>query len=151
MKAHFLVLALSMLAPITVYAGLSDAHKAAEAGDADRQLELGELYEYGSGLSQNQVPALTWYIVAAEHGNQQATQRRDALQKRMSSPQIADAQRQSQILLQATAQRPDVSAAAPATSAQSAVQPQAEAAPAVSGGMAPADPKATPAAPSNAK
>jgi TPR repeat protein len=44
----------------------------AEAGDASAQFDLGEAYEEGNGVSQNDALAATWYRKAARLGNPQA-------------------------------------------------------------------------------
>ena len=79
----------------TAYAGLEETRASAEAGDVERQLELGELYEFGFGMPNNDVPALTWYIVAADNGHPKAAKRRDLIKKRLSREQIAEAERES--------------------------------------------------------
>lgn len=84
---------LGLLRAPSVVAGLDDIRRGAEQGDAQMQLELGELYEYGFGLPQNLVPALTWYILAAEQGNAQAAKRRERLQGRLTRAQVEEAER----------------------------------------------------------
>src|SRR5258705_8816858 len=86
------------LLPGLVWAGAQEVRQAAEAGDAEMQFELGELYEFGFGMAQNHIPALAWYILAAEQGNQKAVKRRDALKSRMTPQQIEEAQNQAQSL-----------------------------------------------------
>ncbi|MFQ5994654.1 MAG: hypothetical protein ACE5K1_06130 [Acidiferrobacterales bacterium] len=72
-----------------------DVLQAAKAGNPEAQLEMGILYEFGFFLEDNQVPALAWYMLAAEQGNQKATQRRDTLMSRMSQAQIDQARTHS--------------------------------------------------------
>jgi TPR repeat protein len=80
-------------------AGPQDVKAAAEAGNAEAQLEMGILYEFGFNMEGNEVPALAWYMLAAKQGNQKAVQRRDILMSRMTQPQIEQAQQQSAQLL----------------------------------------------------
>src|SRR3974390_3434338 len=44
----------------------------AQAGNADAQLSLGEAYENGKVVAQNDAEALRWYKSAAEQGNGEA-------------------------------------------------------------------------------
>ena len=76
-------------------AGPRNVRAAAEAGNAEAQLEMGILYEFGFYMEGNEVPALAWYMLAAKQGNQKAAQRRDILMSRMTQPQIEQAQQQS--------------------------------------------------------
>lgn len=64
---------------------------AAHSGDPAAQLQLGILYEYGFYLEDNKVPALAWYMLAAQHGDPKAAQRRDLLMARMSQADIEQA------------------------------------------------------------
>ena len=43
--------------------------KLADQGFAPAQSFLGEMYEYGEGVSQNYEEALKWYLLAAEQGD----------------------------------------------------------------------------------
>ncbi|MCC3859811.1 tetratricopeptide repeat protein [Pseudemcibacter aquimaris] len=47
--------------------------KAAEAGDADAQYNLGVMYEHGHGVEQDEVQAAEWYIMAADNGHPEAS------------------------------------------------------------------------------
>lgn len=80
--------------------GPEDVRQAAQAGDADAQLEMGILYEFGFNMEGNTVPALAWYMLSAKQGNQKAIQRRDLLMSRMSQTEIEQAQQESTRLLQ---------------------------------------------------
>lgn len=97
------LLALLLMAPAwgQERGGPQDVRAAAEAGNAEAQLEMGILYEYGFNMEGNEVPALAWYLLAAKQGNQKAAQRRDILMSRMTQPQIEQAQQQSAQLLRA--------------------------------------------------
>lgn len=45
--------------------------EAAETGDAQAQVRIGDLYRDGKGAPQNDVEAVKWYRLAAEQGNAQ--------------------------------------------------------------------------------
>ena len=45
-------------------------HDAAQNGNADAQLELGLVYEYGIGILQDEAEAVKWYKKACENGSQ---------------------------------------------------------------------------------
>lgn len=91
--------------------------QSALAGDADSQYMLGELYANGQGVNQDFVEAHMWYNLAAARGRANAAQARDALAKRMTREQIAQAQQR----------------ATQATRPAQATTPSAQAAPAASG------------------
>lgn len=40
-----------------------------EAGDSNMQVIVGNIYDYGQGIPQDDVQALQWYLMAAERGN----------------------------------------------------------------------------------
>lgn len=81
------------------HADLDHIKKAAEAGDAERQLELGILYEYGFNYKgKNQVPALTWYMLAAEQGLAKAAKLRDSLQAKLNPSQVEEARAEAERL-----------------------------------------------------
>ncbi len=92
-------------------AGPEDLRRAAEAGDAEAQLELGVLYEYGFGLPKNEVPALAWYALAAEQGHAKAAARRDTLRARL---QPAEVEQASALMAQWRVAKPQPAADAPA-------------------------------------
>lgn len=66
----------------------SDILSAARAGDAEAQVELGILYEYGFRMKDNKITALAWYMKAAELGNARATTYRDKLMQQLSSADV---------------------------------------------------------------
>ncbi|MDH5631426.1 MAG: hypothetical protein OEZ10_00380 [Gammaproteobacteria bacterium] len=90
--------------------GPDDVLRAAKAGDADAQLEMGILYEYGFFLSENKAPALAWYSLAAEQGNIKAAKLRDKLQTSMSPAEVDQAE-QLKSTLAVAPQAPPESAA----------------------------------------
>ncbi len=81
--------------------GFGDVERQARGGNVEAQLEVGILYEFGFGMKNNLVPALAWYLLAADQGNPQAIERRDFLLKQLGKDQIAEARKLSQTLLAA--------------------------------------------------
>jgi TPR repeat protein len=73
--------------------------EAAQRGDQEAQLEMGILYEYGFFMSGHTIPALAWYMLSAEQGNEKAAKRRDLLMSRMSQGEIDQARSQSSQLV----------------------------------------------------
>ena len=70
---------------------------AADQGDADAQHTLGFMYAYGEGVSQDDVAAHMWFDLAGARSSGDArdaiVELRDAVAARMTSEQIAEAQR----------------------------------------------------------
>ena len=78
---------------------------AADQGNADAQYALGDMYEEGKGVPQNYVRAHMWYNLAAsqyassphyelyERDRESAEKLRDLLARKMTSAQIAEAQK----------------------------------------------------------
>ena len=102
MKPAIILFILGLIAPLAAgaqdLASLEQLRLTAEKGDADAQLEMGILYEFGFNLPKNSVNALAWYLRAAEQGNAFALKRRDAIQSGMSPEQIEAAQNLSREL-----------------------------------------------------
>jgi TPR repeat protein len=67
--------------------------KAAEQGYAKAQYNLGVMYSQGQGVLQDHAKAHMWYNIAAAHGLEQARTNRDTLAEKMTSEQIAEAQK----------------------------------------------------------
>ncbi|MBM9519136.1 sel1 repeat family protein [Desulforhopalus vacuolatus] len=67
--------------------------KAAEKGYSDAQNNLGLMYEFGKGVLQNYIQAYIWYNVCAESGYPVAIKNRDRVTSKMTSEQIAQAQK----------------------------------------------------------
>ncbi len=67
--------------------------KAAAQGYAKAQYNLGLMYENGEGVPQDYAQAHMWFNLAAAQGDEEAKNFRDDLAKRMTSEQIAEAQR----------------------------------------------------------
>ena len=86
--------------------GPEDIRQAARQGNPEAQLEMGILYEYGFFMAENEVPALAWYILAAEQGNERAARLRDKLKRNMTPAEIEQAQRLGPTLVKAGARPP---------------------------------------------
>jgi len=77
--------------------------KAAEQGFAPAQFSLGLMYEQGRGVTQDYVEAHKWFNIAAAYSTEttQASERilarylRDAIAKRMTPAQIAEAEKRA--------------------------------------------------------
>ena len=70
---HWIVglrLAMALAAPVAASAqgGLTELIRMAEQGDAVAQYNLGFSFGYGTGVSQDDARAVTWYRRAAEQG-----------------------------------------------------------------------------------
>ncbi len=119
MKWHFgLILCAVVATPALATddpAGLEQLRQAAEAGKIDAQLELGILYEYGFRKPDHLVPALSWYLRAAESGDADAARRRDALMAKLKPAEVEEAKRLAQ--------------ASPPAAAMPKAEPKAEPAP----------------------
>jgi len=88
------ILAAAFLWSAVAHADLDHIKRSAEAGDAEAQLELGILFEYGFRLKDNEIPALTWYSISANQGNAKAAKLRDALMGKMNPKEIEEAMEQ---------------------------------------------------------
>ncbi len=66
---------------------------AAEQGLADAQSYLGWMYLTGERVPQDYVQAHMWFNLAAARGEEDARRARDRLAKKMTPPQLAEAQR----------------------------------------------------------
>ncbi len=94
-----MLLPLGAAAGVDKTAGLREIREAAQQGDAEAQLELGILYEFGYGMANNQIAALAWYRVAAKQGQQKAAARADLLKKRLPPADVDKADSMSAKLL----------------------------------------------------
>jgi len=73
--------------------------KAAEQGDADAQVGLGNMYGGGEGVPKDYVIAYAWYNLAASQGNNDAQKFTDLLTDGMMTPnQIEEGQKLSREL-----------------------------------------------------
>lgn len=68
-------------------------HKGALQGGEIHQFLLGHNYATGRTLPQNDVQAYAWMALAATEGYETAAEWRDALRKKMSAEQVAEAQK----------------------------------------------------------
>ena len=102
MKPAIVFLILSLATPL--FAGAQDLSSleqmrvTAEKGDAEAQLEMGILYEFGYNMPKNNVTALAWYLRAADQGNALAAKRRDQIQSGMKPDEIEAARKLAQEL-----------------------------------------------------
>ena len=65
----------------------------AEQGYAMAQFNLGAMYANGNGVIQDNVYAHMWFNIAASNGDKNAVTNRDIMAKRMTSSQMAEAQK----------------------------------------------------------
>jgi len=75
----------------SAHADLDDIRRAAEAGDTKAQLELGILFQYGFNYKDNEIPALTWYMISANQGSTKAVKLRDTLKAKMTEKDVQEA------------------------------------------------------------
>lgn len=97
-----LVIAFALAGPLCAQEGDArpqEVLRAAQGGDAEAQLEMGILYEFGFYMPEHNVPALAWYILAAKQGNEKAVKRRDLLMSRMTQSEVEQARRESEALV----------------------------------------------------
>ena len=74
-------------------ASLEQMRRSAEQGNADAQLEMGILYEFGYNMPKNDINALAWYMHAADQGSELAIKRRDLLKSHMTPEEVDAAQK----------------------------------------------------------
>ena len=72
---------------------MRDWRPLAEQGEAAAQYELGCIYEAGESVPQDYVQAHKWYNIVAVQGFTSAADKRDAIDMKMTSSQIAEAER----------------------------------------------------------
>ena len=68
---------------------MRDWRPLAEQGEAAAQYELGCMYEEGESVPQDYVQAHKWYNIVAVQGFTSAADKRDAIDMKMTSSQIA--------------------------------------------------------------
>ena len=88
------ILFTAFLWPCAAPADLDDVRRAAEAGEAGAQLELGILYQYGFKYKDNEIHALAWYTLSANQGNAKAAKLRDTLKANLTEKQVQEAMEQ---------------------------------------------------------
>ena len=103
MKRVIAILILSLVAPELAgaqdLASLEQMRKVAEQGEAEAQLEMGILYEFGYHMPKNSVTALAWYLRSAEQGNALAVKRSDQLKSHMTPDEVDAAHKLSKELM----------------------------------------------------
>ena len=72
--------------------------KAAEQGDASAQLNLGRMFVLGRGVLEDSVMAYAWWNIASANGDSSARDNKSKLAKKMTTEQIAEAQKLSRKL-----------------------------------------------------
>ena len=65
----------------------------AYSGSTDAQFNVGKIYAKGIGVPRNYVQAYVWFNIAAAGGSDKAREQRNQLNVKMTSKQIADAQK----------------------------------------------------------
>lgn len=129
-KKTWLVMAFMLLLPIIGAAqdeaSLDQLRQAATEGNAEAQLEVGILYEFGYNMPKNDITALAWYMRAADQGNVLAVARRDQLKSKMKPEDIDAAQKMSAGLVTAKPEKAETPAAAPATPPPAPAEPAKE-------------------------
>ena len=80
-----LVAATGFFGSVPARADLGTIRREAEHGNAQAQLHLGILYEFGYHLADHNVKAVVWYTLAAERGSKDAARRRNLLVTRLSA------------------------------------------------------------------
>ncbi len=127
MKKTWLVMVFTMLLPIVGAAqdeaSLDQLRQAATEGNAEAQLEVGILYEFGYNMPKNDITALAWYLRAADQGNVLAVARRDQLKSKMKPEDIEAAQKMSASLVTAKPEKTETPAAAPVAPAAAPATP----------------------------
>ena len=123
MKRVIVFLILSLVVPVMAgaqdLASLEQTRQAAGQGDAEAQLEMGILYEFGYHMPKNNVTALAWYLRSAEQGNALAVKRRDQLKSQMTPEEIDTADKLSTELV---TKKPEKAETPPASEAPAAVE-----------------------------
>ena len=72
---------------------IEQLRQAAEQRHAQAQYHLGLRYDVGKGVPKDYVKTYVWLNLAAAQGNTSAAEGKDSLRKRMTSKQIAEAQK----------------------------------------------------------
>ena len=74
---------------------IEQLRQAAEQGDARAQYNLGVMYANGEGVPEDYVKAYAWMNLAAAQGQKDAVKSKDRLRPKMTSAQVAEAQKLS--------------------------------------------------------
>jgi len=134
MKKTWLVMAFTLLLPVIGAAqdeaSLDQLRQAATEGNAEAQLEVGILYEFGYNMPKNDITALAWYLRAADQGNVLAVARRDQLKSKMTPEDIDAAQKLSAGLVTAKPEKAEAPPTTTTPAAPSSPEPAKETPPA---------------------
>jgi hypothetical protein len=138
------VLLTALLWAGVAHADLDDIRRSAEAGDTKAQLELGILFQYGFNYKDNEIPALTWYMISANQGSTKAARYLDALKAKMSDKDVQEAM--EQVAQYKSTGKPSI-APAPATVAPAPEKPVEFSSPPPDAETKPADNQSMPVTP----
>ncbi len=78
---------------LSLCAGMLAPSPADAQGNATAQFSVGVMYDKGQGVPKDDGLAYMWFNLAAASGYETARENRDLLSKKMTSKQIAEAQR----------------------------------------------------------
>ena len=67
--------------------------RAADQGVVGAQVLLGELFQLGLGVPEDEILAHMWFNLAVAQGDETAREKKDMIEQRMTREQIAEAQR----------------------------------------------------------
>ncbi|MGA9032557.1 MAG: hypothetical protein WB402_08585 [Sulfuricaulis sp.] len=128
MKRATVFLILSLVVPVMAgaqdLASLEQMRQTAEQGNADAQLEMGILYEFGYHMPKNNITALAWYRRSAAQGNALAVKRADELKSHMTPDEVDAADKLSkELMTKQPAQADTTQATTPATETPPAEKP----------------------------
>ncbi|MEK7206897.1 MAG: hypothetical protein AAB134_03340 [Pseudomonadota bacterium] len=152
MKIATLILVFALAVPVVAGAedsvSLDQMRQAAEQGNAEAQLEMGILYEFGYNFPKHNVSAMAWYLRAAEQGLAKAVERRDQLKSQLTAGEFDEAQKLSAELASKKTEAPaETPKAEPAVPASVTSEPSApEAAPVQAPAPVPAETESKPSA-----
>jgi TPR repeat protein len=79
--------------PVDPVTAIQWFRKAAEKGDFMAQAKLGEMYRAGEGVPKDPVLAYMWFNLSSASGYDFSVKARDSLEQKMTSAQIAEAQK----------------------------------------------------------
>ena len=67
--------------------------KAAEKGNAEAQLNLGEMYANGRGVEEDDVEAYKWFLLSGAQGTEQAKEKIPIIEKSLTPEQRAQGEK----------------------------------------------------------
>lgn len=68
-------------------------------GDAESQVQLGQLYRAGEGVLQDYITAHMWFNIAAVNGDDLGAEERKRVARLMTTADISDAQRRARVCM----------------------------------------------------